>query len=256
MKKLLALMIAIVMVLGLAGFVVALETHHPAKKDNDGRIAKPGKSIGTMYVNDWVSEGDTSDAWETTIGVTDPSADRAIDFPNASGTVALTEDIGTSMALSDAKVLMGASTGLAVEKTLTLTGDVTATFLNSGNAVASLEAGTDAQLMVYNAGDGWGPDTMSGDVTIDNDLVSTIGNNKIGTAEFNVNTITIDFWPSQTSNTASVTAGSTILGVYAFANVDAEVANIAAISSTTLTLTLVSAAANDISLFKVVVLEP
>ena len=247
------------MVMGLAGFVLALETHHPAKKDNDGRISKPGKSIAVMYVTDWVSEGDTSDAFETTIGVNDPSADRTIDFPDASGTVALTESLGTAMALTDAKMLMGASTGLAVEKTLTLTGDVTATFLNSGNAVASLETGTDAQLMVYNAGDGWGPDTASGDVTIDNTGAFTIGANKIGTAEFNVTTVNVPIANAATSGTATVTSGSTILGVYAFANVTEEIANIAAISSTTLTVTLAAAATESADLaviWRVIILEP
>lgn len=138
MKKLLESMVVLIMILGFAGLSFALETYHPAKKDNDGRISKPGKSIAVMYVTDWVSEGDTSDAFETTIGVVDPTVDRVIDFPNASGTVALTESLGATMSLTDTKMLVGQSTGLAVEKTITLTGAVTGTMTNSGALDTSL----------------------------------------------------------------------------------------------------------------------
>jgi hypothetical protein len=41
-------------------------------------------------------EGATADAYETTLTVTDPTADRTITLPNASGTVALTTDIPSS----------------------------------------------------------------------------------------------------------------------------------------------------------------
>ena len=43
-------------------------------------------SIGTTGL---VFEGSTADGYETTISVVDPTADRAINFPNAAGTVAL-----------------------------------------------------------------------------------------------------------------------------------------------------------------------
>lgn len=42
-----------------------------------------------------VFEGSTSNDFETTIQVTDPTADRTITFPDASGTVALTSDLPT-----------------------------------------------------------------------------------------------------------------------------------------------------------------
>jgi hypothetical protein len=40
-----------------------------------------------------VFEGTTADAFETTLAVTDPTADRTITLPNSSGTVSLQEDI-------------------------------------------------------------------------------------------------------------------------------------------------------------------
>jgi len=44
-----------------------------------------------------IFEGATEDGYETTLTVTDPTADRTITFPNASGTVALTTDITTAV---------------------------------------------------------------------------------------------------------------------------------------------------------------
>jgi len=41
-------------------------------------------------------EGATADAFETTLTIVDPTADRTITFPNATGTVALTSDIPSS----------------------------------------------------------------------------------------------------------------------------------------------------------------
>jgi hypothetical protein len=43
-----------------------------------------------------VFEGATADSHETTLEVTDPTADRTITLPDASGTVALTSDITAS----------------------------------------------------------------------------------------------------------------------------------------------------------------
>ena len=57
---------------------------------------------GTMQANftlgkssDLVFEGDTDDAYETTLTVTDPTADRTITLPNTTGTVVTTGDTGT-----------------------------------------------------------------------------------------------------------------------------------------------------------------
>jgi hypothetical protein len=44
-----------------------------------------------------VFEGSTANAFETTVSVTDPTADRTITFPDATGTVALAEDISTAL---------------------------------------------------------------------------------------------------------------------------------------------------------------
>ena len=94
-----------------------------------------------------VFEGATDDAYETTLTVTDPTADRTITFPNATGTVALTSDLSgylttavTSITGTTNEVNVSASTGsvtvglpddvtitqdLSVGRNLTVTGNLT-----------------------------------------------------------------------------------------------------------------------------------
>jgi hypothetical protein len=65
---------------------IGIGTSSPTEKlDVVGNIALTGSVV---------FEGATADAFETTLSVTDPTADRTITLPNASGTVALTSDPG------------------------------------------------------------------------------------------------------------------------------------------------------------------
>ena len=63
--------------IGASGGVVGL--------NNDKNAIIPGSSI--------IIEGPTNNAYETTLTVSDPTADRTITLPNAEGTIALTTDI-------------------------------------------------------------------------------------------------------------------------------------------------------------------
>jgi len=54
-----------------------------------------------------IFEGATADAYETTLTVTDPSADRTITLPNATGTVALTADKLSAFAATSSAELAG-----------------------------------------------------------------------------------------------------------------------------------------------------
>tara|TARA_Y100000031_G_C7894080_1_gene236505 strand:+ start:20 stop:493 length:474 start_codon:yes stop_codon:yes gene_type:complete len=57
-----------------------------------------------------VLEGATSNDYETTIAVTDPTADRTITLPNSTGTVALsTGNVATATALETARTIGGVS---------------------------------------------------------------------------------------------------------------------------------------------------
>jgi len=59
----------------------------PAKLDVDGNLLVPKSSI--------ILEGATADAFETTVTVVDPTADRTITLPNATGTVVLKDSTDT-----------------------------------------------------------------------------------------------------------------------------------------------------------------
>ena len=61
-----------------------------------------------------VFEGATADAFETTLAITDPTADRTITFPDSTGTVALTSDItvtaSSTTTLTNKTVALGSNT--------------------------------------------------------------------------------------------------------------------------------------------------
>lgn len=76
-----------------------------------------------------VFEGATVDAYQTSLVVTDPTADRTITFPNATGTIALTSDIAElSQDAIDAALIAGdgiTKTYVDGSNTLTLDIDIT-----------------------------------------------------------------------------------------------------------------------------------
>jgi len=83
-------------------------------------------SITTINATSVVFEGATPDANETTLGVVDPTADRTINLPNASGTVALSEVIIKSTAANytvgttDPRELYGGIIYVTAAATITL----------------------------------------------------------------------------------------------------------------------------------------
>ena len=83
-------------------------------------ITTPTVSGLTISDGSIVIEGATADAYETTIAVTDPTADRTITLPDATGTVALTSDLSAYATLSGATF-----TGAVSGTSLTLSGDLT-----------------------------------------------------------------------------------------------------------------------------------
>ena len=72
-----------------------------------------------VFTESIVFEGATADAYETTLAVTDPTADRTITLPNASGTVALTSDVSAHADLTEAHGATGAVVGTTNTQTLT-----------------------------------------------------------------------------------------------------------------------------------------
>ena len=118
----------------------------PAKLNVDGNLLIPEDSI--------IFEGSSEDAHETTLTVTNPTADRTITFPNATGTVVLqdstdtltnktlTSPIVSGLSLSDASIVFEGATANDHETTLTVTdptADRTITFPDATGTVALAE---------------------------------------------------------------------------------------------------------------------
>ena len=72
-----------------------------------------------VFTSSILFEGSTADDYETTLEVTDPTADRTITLPNATGTVALTSDVTTHADLTVAHGATGAVVGTTNTQTLT-----------------------------------------------------------------------------------------------------------------------------------------
>ena len=102
-----------------------------------------------------IFEGATADANETTLTITDPTADRTITLPNASGTVALTSDItGTNSGTNTGDQLVfksvASDSGTAVADTttdtLTIAGGTNVTTSVSGDTLTITATDTNTQL--------------------------------------------------------------------------------------------------------------
>ena len=107
-------------------------------------------------------EGSTDNAFETTLTVTDPTADRTITFPDAAGTVALTSDISYPVTLNNSVTL--------TNKTLALGSNTI-----SGTLAQFNTAVTDATLV-----------STTGSETLTNKSVNLANNTLTGTlAQFN-----------------------------------------------------------------------
>jgi hypothetical protein len=66
-----------------------------------------------VFTSTIVMEGSTADDYELTLSAGDPTEDRTITFPDASGTVALAEDVSTSLGSYIASADIGAISGVA-----------------------------------------------------------------------------------------------------------------------------------------------
>ena len=96
--------------------------------DTNKNVLVPGSSI--------IVEGATNNDFETTLTVTDPTADRTITFPNASGTVALTSDVSSAVS-----AIIDSAPGA-----LDTLNEIAAALNDDGNAYGTIMGRIDSEL--------------------------------------------------------------------------------------------------------------
>lgn len=110
-----------------------------------------------------VFEGTTANEFETTLSVTDPTADRTITLPNVTGTVITTGDTGTvtSTMIADGAIVNA---------------DINA---SAGIALSKLASGTSGQVVLANGSGVPTYTAISGDITVDSSGVASIAANSV-----------------------------------------------------------------------------
>lgn len=140
-------------------------------------------------------EGSTADAFETTIAVTDPTADRTITLPDTTGTVVTTGDTGT------------------VTSTMIANGTIVDADINSAAAIAhsKLASLTSANVLLGNASNVATSTAVTGDVTISNTGVTAITSGAIVDADINASAAIADT-KLATISTAGKVNGTALTG--------------------------------------------
>ena len=133
--------------------------------------------------NAFVFEGATNDSYETTLTVTDPTADRTLTLPDATGTLALTSDVTTHGNLTEAHGATGAVVGTTNTQTLTNksislgSNTVTSTLAQLNTAVSDADVAS-----------------LAGSETLTNKTIALGSNTVSGTlAQFNTAVTDADF---------------------------------------------------------------
>lgn len=147
----------------------------------------------TLSSGSLIFEGATANAFETTVGVTDPTADRTITFPDVSGTVVTTGDTGsvTSAMIADGTIVNA---------------DVSASAAIAYSKLASLTAGN---IVLGNASNVATSTAVTGDVTIDSSGVTAIASGVIVNADINASAAIADT-KLATISTAGKVSGTAI----------------------------------------------
>ena len=186
---------------------------------DDTKMSSTGDTMtGTLTMGVGTSivfEGATDDDYETTLTVTDPTADRTITLPNVTGTVVTTGDsqtVATGMIEDDAvnndklanSIVSAISANTAKVTNATHTGDVTGatslTIANDAVTSAKIDDGTivtgnisasaaidftklenldSARILVGNSSNKAAEVELTGDITVNNAGVSAIGANTV-----------------------------------------------------------------------------
>ena len=157
------------------GTIAANNVQAAIEEVNNEKLSLTGGTVtGNLEIGTAGSlsfEGSTANAFETTLAVVDPTADRTITLPNITGTVITTGDTGT------------------VTSTMLLDGTVVNADINASAAIdhsklANITAGS---ILLGNASNVPTATAVTGDVTISNTGVTAIASGAIVDADVNAN---------------------------------------------------------------------
>jgi len=154
-----------------AGDIVATNVQSAIVELDNEKLAKTGGTItGILEIGTAGSltfEGSSADANETTIAVVNPTADRTITFPDATGTVITTGDTGT------------------VTSTMIFNGTILNADINASAAIeySKLAALTSANILVGSSGNVATVTAVTGDISISNTGVTAIASDVIINAD-------------------------------------------------------------------------
>ena len=155
------------------GAIAATNVQTALVELDDEKLAKAGGTItGEVLIANTgsiVFEGATADAFETSLTVVDPTADRTITLPNSTGTLITTGDTG---AITSSMILDGTI----------VNGDINA---SAAIAFSKLAALTSAHLLVGNASNVAAGVAVTGDISIDNAGITAIASGVIVNADVN-----------------------------------------------------------------------
>lgn len=161
-------------------------------------------AITGLYIKDSsiVFEGATDDTFETTISITDPTADRTITFPDTTGTVVTTGDVGTVTSTMIANgTIMNADINPSAAIDISKLAYSTISGVSLGNNLNTLTFGTYLTGNSYNGG---AAVTIGTNATSANTVSTLVARDVNG--NFSAGTITASLSGNATSANSATTA--------------------------------------------------